>query len=150
MPTQQAVSAAPDSPSPSLPDPGWTTRLANVVLGTDNLQRLTLQLLGLAALVTATVVVLLAYAATIGVADVHQVGVLSALFFLFMLVFYTAIRSGLNKRFADPTLAMPQTIILDRQGRIRATMAGEADWSSPQARALIDAVLAEGGLPPPA
>lgn len=38
---------------------------------------------------------------------------------------------------------MPQTILLDRQGRIRATFAGEADWNSPEARALIDAVLAE-------
>ncbi len=40
---------------------------------------------------------------------------------------------------------MPQTILLDRQGRIRAAFAGEADWSSPEARALIDAVLQEGG-----
>jgi len=39
---------------------------------------------------------------------------------------------------------MPQTILLDRQGRIRAAFAGEADWSSTEARALIDAVLAEG------
>ena len=39
---------------------------------------------------------------------------------------------------------MPQTILLDRQGRIRATFAGEADWNSPEAKALIDAVLAEG------
>lgn len=38
---------------------------------------------------------------------------------------------------------MPQTILLDRQGRIRAWMAGEADWASPEARALIDALLAE-------
>ena len=38
---------------------------------------------------------------------------------------------------------MPQTILLDRQGRIRAAFAGEADWSSAEARALIDAVLAE-------
>ena len=38
---------------------------------------------------------------------------------------------------------MPQTILLDRQGRIRAAFAGEADWSSTEARALIDAVLAE-------
>jgi diguanylate cyclase (GGDEF)-like protein len=111
MPTHQAVPAAPDSPSPLPPDPGWTTRLANALLGTDSLQRLTLQLLGLAALVTATVVVLLAYAATIGVADVRQVRLLSGLFLLFMLVFYGAIRSGLNKRFADPTLAMPQTVM---------------------------------------
>tara|TARA_R110002167_G_scaffold1086_4_gene4675 strand:- start:3655 stop:4278 length:624 start_codon:yes stop_codon:yes gene_type:complete len=38
---------------------------------------------------------------------------------------------------------MPQTILLDRQGRIRAAFAGEADWASPEARALIDALLAE-------
>jgi len=38
---------------------------------------------------------------------------------------------------------MPQTILLDRQGRIRATFAGEADWNSPEAHALIDALLAE-------
>ena len=38
---------------------------------------------------------------------------------------------------------MPQTVLLDRKGRIRAAFAGEADWSSPEARALIDALLAE-------
>jgi thiol-disulfide isomerase/thioredoxin len=38
---------------------------------------------------------------------------------------------------------MPQTVLLDREGRIRAAFAGEADWSSPEARALIDALLAE-------
>ncbi|WP_396594594.1 TlpA family protein disulfide reductase [Brevundimonas sp. R86498] len=38
---------------------------------------------------------------------------------------------------------MPQTILLDRQGRIRAAFAGEADWAGTEARALIDAVLAE-------
>ncbi|WP_298745950.1 TlpA disulfide reductase family protein [uncultured Brevundimonas sp.] len=37
---------------------------------------------------------------------------------------------------------MPQTVLLDRQGRIRAHFSGEADWSSPEARALIDALLA--------
>ena len=48
---------------------------------------------------------------------------------------------------------MPQTLILDRQGKVRATLAGDADWASPQARALIDAILAEGapaGAAPPA
>ena len=38
---------------------------------------------------------------------------------------------------------MPQTILLDRQGRIRAHFSGEADWASPEVRALIDALLAE-------
>lgn len=38
---------------------------------------------------------------------------------------------------------MPQTVLLDRQGRIRAYFSGEADWASPEARALIDVLLAE-------
>lgn len=38
---------------------------------------------------------------------------------------------------------MPQTVILDRQGRIRASLTGGADWSSPETRALIDALIAE-------
>lgn len=38
---------------------------------------------------------------------------------------------------------MPQTIVLDRQGRIRAWFTGEADWASPEARALFDALLTE-------
>lgn len=40
--------------------------------------------------------------------------------------------------------AMPQTIILDREGRIRAHLTGDADWASPEAMAIIDALLAEG------
>jgi len=57
--------------------------------------------------------------------------------------------------YSDPTFelpfrlpgrgAMPQTILIDRQGRIRAWLAGEADWSSPEARALVEALLAEEG-----
>ena len=38
---------------------------------------------------------------------------------------------------------MPQTILLDRQGRVRATLTGGADWSGPDAKALVDALLAE-------
>jgi len=38
---------------------------------------------------------------------------------------------------------MPQTVLLDRKGRVRAAFSGEADWASPEARALIDALLAE-------
>ena len=107
MSTQQAAQAALDSYRPD----GWTARLINTLLGTDSLQRRTLALLGLAALVTATVVVLLVYAAHIGVADVRQVSVLTGLYFFFIFGFYAVIRSKLNLRFADPTLAMPQTIM---------------------------------------
>lgn len=40
---------------------------------------------------------------------------------------------------------MPQTILLDRQGRVRASLTGGADWSGPDAKALVDALLAEAG-----
>lgn len=42
-----------------------------------------------------------------------------------------------------PQGKMPQTIVLDREGRVRAWFAGEADWASPEAIALFDALLAE-------
>ncbi|MFC0634740.1 TlpA family protein disulfide reductase [Brevundimonas balnearis] len=45
-------------------------------------------------------------------------------------------------QFLDPG-KMPQTILIDRQGRVRAALSGEADWASPEARALVDALLAE-------
>ena len=41
--------------------------------------------------------------------------------------------------------AMPQTILLDRQGNVRAVLTGEADWASAEAKALIEALLAEPG-----
>ncbi len=38
---------------------------------------------------------------------------------------------------------MPTTVIYDRQGRERARLAGGADWAGPDARAIVDALLAE-------
>lgn len=39
--------------------------------------------------------------------------------------------------------AMPQTVLIDRQGRVRASVTGAADWSSPQARRVIQALVDE-------
>ena len=39
--------------------------------------------------------------------------------------------------------AMPQTILLDRRGNVRAVLTGEADWASDEAKALVDVLLAE-------
>ncbi|MBN9481335.1 MAG: TlpA family protein disulfide reductase [Bordetella sp.] len=39
--------------------------------------------------------------------------------------------------------AMPQTVLLDRRGRVRAVLTGEADWAGAEARALVDHLLAE-------
>ncbi len=55
--------------------------------------------------------------------------------------------------YADPKFAMPfalnprvaglpTTVIYDRDGKERARLAGGADWSGPEARAVIDRVLA--------
>ncbi|MBO9708464.1 MAG: TlpA family protein disulfide reductase [Caulobacter sp.] len=37
----------------------------------------------------------------------------------------------------------PTTVIYDKQGRERARLSGDADWSSPEAHGLIEALLAE-------
>jgi thiol-disulfide isomerase/thioredoxin len=37
----------------------------------------------------------------------------------------------------------PTTIIFDRSGQERAIMSGEADWDSPEARAVVDRLSAE-------
>jgi thiol-disulfide isomerase/thioredoxin len=37
----------------------------------------------------------------------------------------------------------PTTVIFDRQGRERARLSGDADWSSPEARGLVERLLAE-------
>lgn len=41
--------------------------------------------------------------------------------------------------------AMPQTVLIDRKGQVRASYSGGADWAGPEARALVDALLAEPG-----
>jgi thiol-disulfide isomerase/thioredoxin len=55
-------------------------------------------------------------------------------------------RAPLNAAFEmqPPAPGLPTTLILDRQGRERARLPAEADWSSPAARKLIDRILAEG------
>lgn len=37
----------------------------------------------------------------------------------------------------------PTTLIIDKQGRERARLSGDADWASPEARALIEQLLRE-------
>ncbi|MFT4252569.1 MAG: TlpA disulfide reductase family protein [Caulobacter sp.] len=40
-------------------------------------------------------------------------------------------------------IGYPTTVIYDKKGRERARIAGEADWSSPEARGLVEALLKE-------
>ena len=44
-----------------------------------------------------------------------------------------------------PVPGFPTTLILDKQGRERARLAADADWSGADARAVIDRLLAEPG-----
>lgn len=43
-----------------------------------------------------------------------------------------------------PAPGLPTTLILDKQGRERARLSSDADWSSPGTRAVIDRLLTEG------
>jgi thiol-disulfide isomerase/thioredoxin len=46
-------------------------------------------------------------------------------------------------KFDPPVTGFPVTIVYDRQGRERARLEGGADWTGTEARAVIDALLAE-------
>jgi len=59
------------------------------------------------------------------------------------LIFYTEPTYALAYAFNPQVGDMPTTILFDRHGVERARLAGGADWSSPEAKAVIDELLAE-------
>jgi len=59
------------------------------------------------------------------------------------LTFYTEPTYALAFALKPPVEGMPTTILYDRKGVERARLAGGADWSSPQAHAVMDSLLAE-------
>lgn len=59
------------------------------------------------------------------------------------LTFYTEPTYSFVFALKPPAQDMPTTIIFDRHGVERARLAGGADWSSADARAVIDKLLAE-------
>lgn len=61
--------------------------------------------------------------------------------------------------YADPTMSvfnalqprpmgLPVTLLIDHRGRERARVVGDANWTSPEARGLIERLLAEAGAQP--
>jgi thiol-disulfide isomerase/thioredoxin len=58
------------------------------------------------------------------------------------LAFYTEPTYAMTFAFKPVVDAMPTTILYDRSGVERARLAGGADWSSPEARAVVDSLLA--------
>ncbi len=58
--------------------------------------------------------------------------------------FYTEPTYTLAYALRPPVDEMPTTVIYDRRGVERARLAGGADWSSPEAKAVVDALIAAG------
>lgn len=54
------------------------------------------------------------------------------------LVFYNDPTSRAPFRLSPPEMGMPTTVIYGRDGVERARLAGDADWSSPEVKALMD------------
>jgi thiol-disulfide isomerase/thioredoxin len=59
------------------------------------------------------------------------------------LPFYTEPTYAVAFAFKPSVEGMPTTVILDRKGIERARLVGGADWSGPDARAVVDSLLAE-------
>jgi thiol-disulfide isomerase/thioredoxin len=59
------------------------------------------------------------------------------------LTFYTEPTYAFTYAFQPAIEGMPTTVIYDRKGVERARLAGGADWSGGDARAVIDSLLAE-------
>ena len=83
---------------------------ADLVLSTDHKQRRCLKVLLLTALITAIGIALMAYGAVQGLFDPAHISWLALACIITTSTFYATIRSGLNQRCAEPTLAFPQTI----------------------------------------
>jgi diguanylate cyclase (GGDEF)-like protein len=110
MNTIQLSAPASRSVPNTAPQRPWLARTADLVLSTDRRQRRCLTVLLLAGLLTLCGVGLLVYGSLAGIFEAGSVAVLAVLSVLTMVVFYALIRSGLNQRCANPTLAFPQTI----------------------------------------
>jgi len=83
----------------------------DLVLTTDPKQRRCILVQLLTALIMAVCIGAMAISARAGIADRQHIAVLGALCALSSLTFFTLIRSRLNQRCKDPTLAFPQTIV---------------------------------------
>jgi thiol-disulfide isomerase/thioredoxin len=60
------------------------------------------------------------------------------------LAFYIDPSYALARAFSPPAENVPTTVLIDPQGRVRAQLAGGADWSGEAAHKVIDALAAGG------
>jgi diguanylate cyclase (GGDEF)-like protein len=103
--------ALPPDPATVPEAPGLQRTLADLVLTNDYRQRRCLRVLMLTVAVYGVSVALMIYGAMAGIFEPLPVYGLSALIVVATISFYAIIRSGLNLRFAEPTLAFPQALV---------------------------------------
>jgi diguanylate cyclase (GGDEF)-like protein len=98
--------------------------LMDALLTTDPVQRVRLAQAGLALVLMATGVVAMHYFAAVGVAPVRPVALWSAVTLGGMLAFFVLIRSGLSRRWAEPSLTVPQILFALSSGAVGYTLLG--------------------------
>lgn len=101
-------------------------RLGDLLLTTDPVQRVRLAQAGLAMLIMSAGLAAMTYAALAGIAPAAPVGGWLLLSFGGMAAGFVMIRSGWSRRFADPSLAVPQMLFAITCGAIAYTIVGAA------------------------
>lgn len=90
--------------------PGIAARVLDIILGTQPAQRLWVARSLMSAAVFLACLGLIAYASFIDMMDPREGAILSACIIVSCTLFYIALRSGWNQRFADPALTLPQIV----------------------------------------
>ena len=90
--------------------PSLLKRTANLILSTEPKQRLRIYRSLMAASVYLICVALMAYACVVGFMHWDDATLLSSMILLNVVWWYAVLRSGINQRFADPALTLPQIL----------------------------------------
>lgn len=100
------------------------TRLLDLLLSTDPVQRMRLAQAGLALLLLGAGVAAMHYFVWVGVASPEPVMWWSVLTFAGMTVFYVLIRTGWSRRWPEPSLTVPQMLFALGSGAVAYTLLG--------------------------
>ncbi len=96
---------------PGQPARGARERLSNFLFTSDRSQRHCLKAIAISALVYFVCIMLLVYGSLQGLFAPGPVRVLGCLMAGTVLLFYLLIRTGINQRFAEPTMTFPQGVV---------------------------------------
>jgi diguanylate cyclase len=102
------------------------SRLLDTVLSTDPVQRVRLSQAVLALVLMGVGVLAMNYFAAVGLASAGAVALWSAATLLGMLLFFVLIRSGVSRRWAEPSLTVPQMVFALVSGAVAYTLLGPA------------------------